>query len=211
MLATQAGVGQEELARRLRRYVTGSEKFAPLFTEVPTQQGTVAKLDLRKIPKEDLGATQQMVHNARRIAFSEPHNARAEAEIGHMRTDPFVEAVRWTLSPVRSTVGWAAPDECDYLAVNNVWGLGPGIYPVDRVPPPPHPWDRCEKMPVLRPPARMEHPKPHGFEPKRDSVVDGGDIPNERRVTPAAAERIRQNAWEAIRFPMDAEALRRAG
>ncbi len=145
LAATQAGVGGDELARRLRRYVTGAEPFLEAFEDVQTTSGKVAKIDLRKLTKEERGAARRMVHSARRIAVSELHNARAEAEIQHMALDPFIGAIEWTLSPNRGFgpgSGFMPPDECDYLASNDIWGLGPGIYPVGNVPPPPHPFDR---------------------------------------------------------------------
>lgn len=204
--ATQEGVGAEELARRMRRYVTGAEPFVKLFEEVPTVSGSVVKIDLRRNPQR-AGATQAMVHSSRRIAFSELHNGRSEAEVQHMDADPFVAAVRWTLSPVRSTVGWVPPDECDYLATNDVYGLGPGIYPVRAVPAPPHPWDRCEKMPVSRATNRIREPKPTGVAPSRSDILTIGTVPDIDRLSPAAEQRMRENAWAAISFGKKAAEL----
>lgn len=134
-----AGIGQDELAMRLRRYVKGSEPFRDTFGD---------RIDLRRIPAQYRDQARQMDHNARRIAFSEVGNARHEAEVQMFTADPLVAAVKWTLSPNRGTL--TRPDECDYLAVTDWFGLGPGIYPVARVPPKPHPWDRCELLPVTR-------------------------------------------------------------
>lgn len=163
--ALTAGVGPEELGRRLRRYVQGSQTFAALFRDVETPDGTTVRLDLRRLPAALRGAGRKVDYQARRIAFTELHNARAEAEVQYFRVDPLVAAVRWQLSPDRGTQ--VLPDECDLLAKADWYGLGPGIYPVTHVPAPPHPFDRCERMPVARTWAGREEPKMGGdFDPQ---------------------------------------------
>lgn len=144
-----------DLASRLRRYVDGAETFEQLFEQDALGH---LRLDLRKVPKSLRGAARQVEYNARRIAFSELHNARAEADLQQFISDPVVEAVRWTLSPDRGTL--VPPDQCDVLAAVNLYGMGPGVYPVRRVPLPPHPFDRCNRIPVLRRWAQRNDPKP---------------------------------------------------
>jgi hypothetical protein len=97
-------------------------------------------------------------YNATRIGYSEIHNARQEAEVGHFSADPLVRAVGWRLAPDRGTL--RQPDICDALASNDFYGLGAGVYPVDAVPPTPHPFDRCELVPIVRPVSQMNRPKP---------------------------------------------------
>lgn len=200
-LALQAGVGPEELARRMRRYVTGAEPFLSAFQEVPTRQGDLWKLDLRRLKADERQAARTMRHSAMRIAVSERHNARAEAEAQHMMADPFVEAVRWRLSANRSFNGtsFVPPDECDYLATVDSWGLGPGIFPVDRVPPPPHPFDRCEKEPLPRGAAQMRDPKPTGIKPSR-SMIMAQAVPRAAGLSRKRVRRIKEHAWGAIDF-----------
>jgi hypothetical protein len=53
----------------------------------------------------------------------------------------------------------SGPDECDALAFSDFYGLGPGNYPVTDVPAPPHPWDRCERVPGVVP-SKAGEPKP---------------------------------------------------
>lgn len=156
--AIASQIDPDELAIRLRKYVIGSEPFHSAFKQVPTLAGDQAKIDLGSIPAAQRGAAREMVFNAERIAFSELHNARSEAEVSHMVNDPYIEAVRWTLSPNRGS--GTRPDECDFLAKADFYGLGPGVYPVANVPSPPHPFDRCEKIPVTRPTAEIDQPKP---------------------------------------------------
>lgn len=199
----QEGIGAEEMARRLRKYVTGSEPFQEAFKNVKTLSGDVAKLDLSTLTKEDRLAAQRMVNNSRRIAVSEVHNARAEAETQHMINDPFVAAVRWELSPNRSASpgsSFTPPDECDFLATQDLFGLGPGIYPVGSVPPPPHPYDRCEKMPVTRPTSQVAKPKPKGTNPTQAEVEAAPGPPGTSGLSPAKEAAMRDQAWNAVSF-----------
>jgi hypothetical protein len=129
----------------------------------------------------DLGQAFRTVRfNALRIGYSEIHNARAEAEVQHFALDPLVRAVAWRLSPDRGTL--VGPDICDVLAVNNFYGLGAGIYPVTAVPFPPHPFDRCERVPIVRDISEIDEPKPnpglewpnHGLKvPRRNALSQG--------------------------------------
>ena len=141
-----------EIARRLRRYVQGAEELRDLFED--------GRLDLRRVPREMRGAAQRVRFNAERIALTEVHNARGEAEWAYMLRDPLTEAVRWTLAPNRGRI--EPPDVCDALAGEDFYGLGPGVFPVNRVPAPPHPFDRCERVPIPRPFERRDQPKPEG-------------------------------------------------
>lgn len=188
------GVNADELARRLRRYVSGSEPFQKAFSEVPTKTGTAWKLDLRELSPAERGAARQMVTNARRIAVSEPHNARAEAEIQAMVRDPFVAGVVWELSPFRG-VSFTPPDECDCLAANDFYGLGAGVYPVLAVPAPPHPYDRCSRRPLERSTADATKPKPapdRRLDPRRAAIPRGSDL------TPNRAARIRMQVAASL-------------
>ena len=201
--SAQEGIGAEELARRLRKYVQGSETFAQAFTDVPTLSGDLAKLDLRTLSKADRGAARRMVNNARRIAFSEIHNARAEAETQHMINDPFVASILWELSPVRSASPgstFVTPDECDFIATQDLFGLGPGVYPVSSVPPPPHPYDRCEKTPRTRPTSQIANAKPKGKNPTKTKIDTAPGPPGTSGLTPAADKRMREAAWNAVNF-----------
>lgn len=187
------GIGPDELARRLRRYVKGSEGFEELFESQTIAGVEVEKLDLRGLSRAQRGAAAKMVHNARRIAFSETHNVLSIAEVAHFTRDPLIKAVRWTLSPDRGTGG---PDECDVLASSDVYGLGSGVYPLDGVPPPPHPFDRCETIPLTRPTSEAQRPKPSVRNLRADpsGITTPRAIPNDRRDKIAALARDAINA-----------------
>ncbi len=151
--ALLSGMGAEELAKRLRPYVRGAEPFQQAFKGA----GELTNKMLRNPAFKQ--QARQLRYNAARIAFSETQNARAEAETQSYAADPMVSAVRWELSPFRGTQD--SPDACDGLAFTDWYGLGPGIYPVTKVPINPHPFCRCERVPVSRPSSEAGLPKPN--------------------------------------------------
>jgi len=147
------GMPSRELALRLRPYVLGAETFFQAFgrTELSDQ--------LLQTPGFQQAA-RKLLFNADRIAYSEIHNARHEAERQRFAADPLVGAVGWRLSANRGST--RIPDVCDYLARDNFYGLGPGVYPIVYAPLPPHPHDRCELVPIVRPAYRAGEAKPEG-------------------------------------------------
>lgn len=161
------GKSFETLARELRPWVRGGEGG-----ELGAAFGTVR-------------------FNATRIAYSEIHNARSEAEVQHFIEDPLIEAVAWRLSPDRGSN--RGPDACDALAENDFYGLGPGVYPVDKVPLPPHPFDRCERVPITRPLARANDPKPSPGLRNTRIEVSRGD-----RLSDAARRGMREQTMAAL-------------
>lgn len=177
----------EKLARKMRRFVKGSEAF------------TAEELqDLRKVSADRRLAARQMEYNARRIAITEMGNAAHEAQTQTMIEAPMVEAVRWRLSPVRGTQ--TKPDECDVLATEDLYGLGPGMYPVGRVPTRPHPHDRCWLQSVTRPVERWDEPKPA---PRKQNDPRGealGELTHkQQQAAIASAKRAVANGAEADR------------
>lgn len=184
------GVGPREMSRRLRRYVVGSEDFEDAFEEVQTLSGKAQKLDLRTIPDDMRGAAAQVEFNARRIAATEFQQARGEAEIQHFMRDPLVEGVARDLAPAHDHT-----DHCDVLASQDLYGMGPGVYPVGKAPPlAVHPFDMCSHRTVGRPPGRMDEPKP--TPDRRVTDPEAFDVPG--GVTEARAETIREQTEQAL-------------
>ncbi len=162
------GADPEKLARRLRPYVQGSETLRQAFGDLDLED----LRDLRVADPAVRGALKRMTFNARRIAFSEVHNARAEAELQAMAVDPLVEAIIWLLAPDRGTL--RSPDQCDVYASNDIYGLGVAVFPLDKVPLPPHAYDRCERVPKVRGRAQAGDPKPS---PNRRLAADELRVP----------------------------------
>lgn len=182
-----SGVRPDEIARRLRPYVTGAEAFEKAFPKSDERLAAMHK-SRAKLPPELKGAAGRIRSNSLRIAYSEIHNARAEAELQAYALDPLVECVRWELSPFRGSQ--AEPDPCDVYAHSNFYGLGPGKYPLDAVPLPPHPRDRCERVPVTRAPEDWHKPKPSGLK-RTLKAKDASLGPNIGKLTAEAAGRVR--------------------
>lgn len=181
-----AQVSPEEIARGLRAYVVGAEPFHQAFAGEAFQRVQ----DLRTgVPVHLREAGRKLAFNARRIAYSEVHNARAEAEVTHFAIDPLVESIQWVLSVYRGEV--VVPDVCDLLATANWYGLGPGRYPIGKVPPPPHPFDRCERMPVTRSAALAGAAKPFPLRALPPAQVH---LPAKYRSTTTAAQAARVRA-----------------
>jgi len=194
------GVSARELATRLRPYVSGAESFRKAFRGIKGRDG---RFDFRNLTGPELrSAARKVRFNSTRIAWSEIHNARAEAEVQHFAADPLIGAVRWTLAPDRGSQ--TSPDECDVLATSDLWGLGPGLYPVDQVPLPPHPFDRCERVPVMN----DEIGQPWGEKQlssglERRNAQSFGRLPKGKGVTSAEGGRIRERAERALSAPIN--------
>lgn len=117
------------------------------------------KLAAKLVPFMRGTSEKDILFKARRIALTEIHNATEEAALESYVLDPNVKAVAWRLSPNRGPTA-RIPDICDALAENDFYGLGRGIYPLDTVPLPPHPFDKCNRVPLLIPgPRRVAIPR----------------------------------------------------
>ena len=176
-----------KLARALRPYVAGAEEFHKAFGPLAAD-GINLKV-LRPSSPELKNAARTMNYNSRRVANSELHNARSEAELQHFAADPLIEAVLWTLSVYRGPTGH--PDECDSLAASDFYGLGPGVYPLDAVPLPPHPNDRCERVPIVRARGKADDPKPLG-------LTKTGEPKVSPKITRRKADKIRSHVEQNL-------------
>ena len=176
--ALLSGASNDSVAQALRPYVLGRDKAPPLLAPYIAEQ-----------PIARRGAAYAMEFNARRIAFSEMHTARREAEVEHFKRDPLIAFGRWTLSPNRGKT--RLPDACDALAGLDWYGLGVGIYPLRQVPLPPHPFDRCEVIPVVLKTTQLGGIDPDALRPL---VLDPWSValPDGGLLTPAADARIRR-------------------
>lgn len=88
--------------------------------------------------------TERAAYQARLIARTEATNAFRRSYVEQSKNKPGVVGYRWTLSgrhPVE--------DECDILAEANQHGLGPGVFPADKIPQHPHPNCICGIVAVM--------------------------------------------------------------
>ena len=182
----------ELLARRIRPFIRGRSAF------------TAEELhDLRRIPASKREAARQLQYKTRRIAITEMGNAAHEAQVQAMIEAPQVESARWRLSPVRGTQQ-DKPDECDILAGQDLYGIGRGIFPLNRVPVRPHPNDRCWLQSVTRAPGRWREAKP---QPK---LVNRPTNEGLEGLTPAAQEAAILSATRAIYAGIQGDRQRRS-
>ncbi|HOT98789.1 MAG TPA: hypothetical protein PKZ83_16820 [bacterium] len=85
-------------------------------------------------------------YNALRLARTEIGNAYHEAEAMSASASQVVLGLKWNLSPSHGQY-----DVCDQLASQDVYGLGPGVYPPGSMPLYPHPNDMCYVTREIRP------------------------------------------------------------
>lgn len=81
-----------------------------------------------------------VAYAAMRLARTELNNAFHEAQILQAQSAKWVKSVIWNLSGSHPS---GKPDDCDKYATQNLYGVGPGHYPVDKVPDKPHPQCLC--------------------------------------------------------------------
>ena len=82
---------------------------------------------------------------AMRLARTEINNSYWEARRMSSELSPVVEGIKWELSAQHPE--W---DVCDYLSKQDLYGLGPGVYPPELLPPKPHPNCLCYSVDTLR-------------------------------------------------------------
>lgn len=83
-----------------------------------------------------------IAYAAQRLARTELNNAFHEAQKIQGEA-PWVNAVVWNLSNSHPAKKGAKEDECDRFATQDIYDLGKGCYPADRVPNKPHPQCLC--------------------------------------------------------------------
>lgn len=125
------------VARKLERYL--NPEAAPLIYR---QDGRIIMRDITKAPRSGHGSTW-----ARRLARTEMSRIHGAATIQAVKDVPFTAGIQWMLSNRHTH-----PDACTDNARRDAHGMGPGIYPVDKVPRfPNHPNDLCVLSPWLPP------------------------------------------------------------
>lgn len=93
-------------------------------------------------------------YNALRLARTEINNSYREALVIANEKNPIMLGMRWNLS-----ANHPRPDVCDMWAKLDAYGLGPGVYPADKMPID-HPGGRCFFTEVLRAASQWSQPKP---------------------------------------------------
>jgi hypothetical protein len=133
---------------KLGTLVDGKLKASPYSMRSPTQKFL---RDLEKAKLDGIDSvvrkyvTERAAWRARVIARSESVNAMRESYVNNAKNKRGVYAFDWKTSHSSHH----HPDECDILANQNAYGLGPGRYPPDKVPKAPHPGCLCNPVAVM--------------------------------------------------------------
>jgi hypothetical protein len=88
--------------------------------------------------------TDRARNHTRMIARTEAVEAYRDSYRRSTEDQDWTKGYRWALSSSHP-----APCECEILAGQDLYGLGPGGYPVDRVPPTPHPNCMCIQSAII--------------------------------------------------------------
>lgn len=136
----------------------------------------------------EVAVNEKSRYVAERITRTEMARARADGFIAKMKTDADIVAVKFKLSSRHPVF-----DICDMYAKADMYGLGAGIYPKDKLPPlPVHPHCLCWYVEVIEGEVDMQQ--------QRDQVREAGDkwlnsLPESRRAQVLGRKGLR--AWEA--------------
>lgn len=128
------------------------KQFLQFAEQQPVQLSKEMKAFVSQLAPEDAQkAIQRYVkkkldYNATRVARTEIQRAYRESYLEQAKKLPFVQGVKWNRS--RSEYDCSI---CHNLATRDLYNLGPGIYPADKIPVIPHPHCRCYYSTALMP------------------------------------------------------------
>ncbi len=135
----------------------------------------------------EVAVNEKSRYVAERITRTEMARAWADGFIAKMKTDADIVAVKFKLSSRHPVF-----DICDMYAKADMYGLGAGVYPKDKLPPlPVHPHCLCRYVEVIEGEVDMQQ--------QRDQVQEAGDkwlnsLPESRRAQVLGRKGLK--AWE---------------
>lgn len=138
----------EKWSKRIQRLGQGRGRTAGPYTVRSATQQLVTDLRGARLDQVD-GAVDRWVlerarHQARTVARTETVEAYRDVYKAETSDKEYVVGFRWLLSTAHPR-----PDECDVLASQDLYGLGPGGYPVGSTPLTPHPHDLCSQVAII--------------------------------------------------------------
>src|SRR5690606_21412741 len=137
--AALKGTSEARLVDELRRAIPemAKRKPGPLGMRGPARRviqaartGSAEKLDAAL----EYFLERKVRYHAVVIARTEANAAFLAGHVEKAKASPWVVGVKWNLS-----ASHRVPCECEVFAKQNAYGLGPGVYPPDKVPERPHP------------------------------------------------------------------------
>jgi hypothetical protein len=166
------GVSSQRTARQIASLLAGKDTQV---RELINQNRTGSLLDFDEAV-DDAGPAMKEAKRLYRIgetiAVTETNTAHFEASRLSASRSPVIKALRWRLSGRHAGLR-SSPDECDYLSQADLYGLGAGIYPPEKIPAQPHPRCQCTFVYVTRPPEKWRQPRPT---PERTGAVTEEEI-----------------------------------
>lgn len=175
----------EAIADLLRRNIslgrdasTAALEFLARGEPVPLDLAARAKLQQASslgaaVDASLIGEDRPAYANALRVFRTELNRAHGEAYQSGAGTHPDVVGMRFNLSPTHPRV-----DICDYYASANLYGLGPGVYPIGEAPWPAHPNTMSYLTAVFR-----DEVTPKDQKDQHDLLTGLRDLPAARQDT----------------------------
>lgn len=112
-----------------------------------------------------LSSASQLYSNVKRIVSHEVATVADETSKNLKAMNPAIGFVEWNLSPQHPQ-----PDICDVLATQDLYGAGPGVYPIAVVPSLPHPHCLCNTRAIVRSPSEWTTENEVPDEPEVDEA-----------------------------------------
>lgn len=147
-------LGQPDLLQNaIRRHAKQIDRLGQAGPGFAQSMRPISKQFVKDIQKASADQVDKLVErwlldkarrHARLIARTEAVEAYRASYIQATSGKPYVKGYRWTLANTHPE-----PDVCDILAKQDLFGLGPGGYPVDELPPTPHPLDLCIQTTIM--------------------------------------------------------------
>lgn len=137
----QMGRSADSLATQMLEFTKQQENIPKkVINYVKNLAPQDAQAAIRKYMKK------RMKYNATRVARTEIQRAYRMSYIEQAKKLSFVEGIKWNRSLTEFDCAI-----CDQLANQDLYGLGPGVYPAAEAPVMPHPHCRCHLTSVLKP------------------------------------------------------------
>jgi hypothetical protein len=133
---------------RVERLGQGVKRAPGAYTMRSATQQLVKDLNGASVQQADAAVERWVLerarHQARMIARTETVDAFREVYRKGAESQPYTRGFRW-----KTTIAHGAPDECDIIANQDDYGLGPGGYPAGSLPTNPHPHCTCSVVAIV--------------------------------------------------------------
>ena len=203
--------GDEEITAALRDrgidlgdFDTGDlkDRAADIFTQTKTRGDSRIRGLLKELEPEEVAARDPALwQKVKRNGTDSMPRILDEVAKDLAADSPAVELVSWELSSRHDSLR-SSPDACDYLATQDLYDFGPGLYHPKTVPSHPHANCECNIVVVTKDPSdwgRTTKERPDAFEVTEDRIRrELSKQEGLRTVTDAHVRRVRQEIETVI-------------